>query len=401
MKSLMKPLMDYLVPRLYAFMLRFYPRPFREQFTEEMTYVFQQAWDQSKQQGLFRRISFYLREMTGLLVSILNAQLSAHSDMTFYGLISKPRRIIPLLVCLCALVAGAASLHRWGYLFVPPSTAVTTSPFKTVSGVHFVQYGPGYQATEITQVNLPMVTLDDYPPSRVLPRLRDRYQPATTQVSALSAQRVEQIAQALSAQNIALVPLRTSIDTPLLYCTDNDTCYEDWGDLPQGDRFFTRLGRQLQPDGSLMITSHVQTHVSRRTADGRTQIEVIDTGETRTSTVWPQDGIHYFYHFLPSGFIIEGTGYDGEPLILTNLTNHLSNDHYGYYEILYEVGQGELIERARVQYNYDISGLEGFTTLVLLLGLLVPALALWLIVLLVWRIIRFLNPAQHPRKFAT
>jgi hypothetical protein len=58
------------IDTLYTRLLRFYPAGFRAEFADEMALTFRLGAADAAQSGLFNQLTYYLRELTGLIVSL-------------------------------------------------------------------------------------------------------------------------------------------------------------------------------------------------------------------------------------------------------------------------------------------------------------------------------------------
>ncbi|HUK47678.1 MAG TPA: hypothetical protein VLW06_08805 [Terriglobales bacterium] len=63
--------------RLYKFLLHFYPASYRREFAGEMTTVFREARKSAEDDSVAMRVSFYVREIRGLLAGALREHLRA------------------------------------------------------------------------------------------------------------------------------------------------------------------------------------------------------------------------------------------------------------------------------------------------------------------------------------
>jgi hypothetical protein len=339
--------------RLYAFLLRLYPRAFYERFGAEMLDVFAQAWSERSRRSA---LVFMLHEFGGLLVSIAVEHGRAGS---LRGLFQ--RRYMPLwLLASSFMVAAFLSLQYWGYVIAPPAT--TIGAVQTVERAALVRFGEGYSFSVIPVQNTPNQVLIDFPPSQILPSLLDNLELAQS----LDPVLIENLSAALAREKI-------EIGVPVEYPHEPKSC---------GETCFIP-GVQIQSNGSLRI-SHPEMVV-----DG----EVLDTGILFDLT--PNEAAYYSY-VLPVGYIVQGRDASGTPVIFAAIVGSaVSNDHYPYHELIFTHDPGGLMLRSHMRYYFDVAGIEGFNTLVITAFLFLPLLLLWLVIVIIVALIRFIGRGQR------
>lgn len=343
--------------RLYRRLLRLYPRPFYERFGAEMEMVFTQARDDASSQQRFR--VFLLREFGGLMISIANAHWQARKGVVRRTVFNW--RLIPVWLFVFSLIAAAVfSLNYWGYLVVPPSIFRT---LQSVESIVLVEFDADYRPTRIPINQLPASVIPDFPPSQILPLIEERA-PETDISPSLDPALAEMLAAALAAEGIELAAPAYEYPTEP---TRPDTCTGCF-----------ILGVQRQPDGTLLEIFPVPDQ------DGNF------TGETYTYHLTPEDWYYYRY-FAPSGYVVEGRGADGSPLVFTAIASGaVANDHYRYYEFVFSYEGNRLIPQQRQNYAFDIAGIEGMTFPVLTAVCFVPLLLLYLVLVIVGVVLAFI-----------
>ncbi|MBZ0288747.1 MAG: hypothetical protein K8I30_14105, partial [Anaerolineae bacterium] len=315
------------IPRLYARLLRLYPRPFYTRFGDEMLDVFEQAWTE-RRAGFWAALRFCVHEFGGLAMSIGRERWHAQNAMRFLF----RWRLIPVWLLAFSLVAAMLlSLHYWGYIVQPASNF---GALTSVDNIVLVEFDAAYHPTRVPIQTLPHLTTDTFPPSQILPWLK----PDEAQISdSLDATLADQLAAVLAQEGINLG--RSPIDYPTepqLKIDDCEQCF--------------RIGLQPQPDGSfLQIFPEV-------TEDGFTDKTIV---RRITPNEW------WYYHYItPAAYVVEGRAADGTPLVFAGIASaSISGDRYHYYEYVFEAAASGLVVQDRMDYRYDISGLEGLNFL--------------------------------------
>ncbi len=358
--------MKRLIPNFYAWLLRLYPAAFRERFSVEMQYVFDQAWFKIQPAGWLVIVRFCFREYRGLLKSILNIRFT----MTKFMVNS---RLLVLIFAVVSMVIGAVlSRSYWGYMFAPVSADAVTSAFQEIHSIHLVRYDADYQASVIPISGLSATSVADFPPTRVLPVLSNRFDSSVFESASPASELINQIADAMREAEIPLNNIRGFSPQPLYCLARTDTCFEDVALLQPDQHYSVIYGYELQADGTIRTIMPVWNNDS------------IPSAETTTASITPNEGWFYFGQLMPAGFVIQGTDRNGLPLVLANIaTSTGGNDHYAYHEFLFDVGSDGLHTRAAVNYQFDVSGIDGITFPIISLAVFLPLCFLWLAVIVI------------------
>lgn len=331
--------------QLYARLLRLYPQAFYARFGSEMLGVFEQSWADQKRTWP-ALLLFCLTEFTGLLLSI------GLEHGRKRGFIMTQWRAVPFwLAGLCLLLASGFSLHYWGYLVQPSSTFAA---LQTVDSVVLVKFDAEYRPTLIPIRELPYVVSPDFPPSQILPLIQQKG--GTNRLaSALEPKLADQLTAVLTAEAIDLGYAPVELPTePVRNLNGCGQCFQ--------------AGIQPQPDGSFLeITPKISV-------DG----QLLD--ETQAHRVTPNEWWYYRY-VRPAGYIVQGRGADGTPRVFMSLaSNSIGGDRYRYYEYVFDVVDDALVVHDRMNYRFDIAGLEGLNFVLMTVLLWLPLLLMWLVV---------------------
>lgn len=348
------------VTKLYAALLRLYPRPFYERFGDEMQFVFTQAW-QNRAAGPWRLVTLLLREFSGLLTSVYRERWTAYR-VTGRPVFFDWRLMLPLLVSISVVAACAFSLSYWGYITRPASIF---DQLARIDRATFVRFDSNAQPNPIAlrgMANTPDgdgLDLLPFPPPSLYPFQLTSAQIHLLTHGALPLDLSEAVTVALAQENIALG--RTPLELPRPVTLRPNGC----------DQCFYE-GIALQPDGNL------------QTAWPQTDAAGHFTTTNDYFTIHPTDT---FYHMrlLPAGFIIEGQADDGTPLVFASIvSNALGGDRYRYYEFMYERDtNGSLSLRASMQFRFDWAGLEGLEAPFMSILFSVLLVLIWLLLVVV------------------
>lgn len=350
-----------MIPRLYRWLLRFYPRAFYERFSTEMQDVFTEAWD-ARGAGFGAALIFCLREFGGLLLSIGYEHWHKPGGLMPRSLF-KWRRLPILLLAISLILAVIFSLNYWGYLVKPSSNIRAVA---TVDSIVLVDFDSSYRPTRVPLNELPYLVTDSFPPSEILPHIK----PGIGIAETLDPMLADKITAALAAEKPDLGYPR--VDYPTEPVLNVDGC---------GGCFY--IGIQPQPDGSMLQL------MPEFTNDGK------PTGKNFENRVTANDWWYYMFH-LPGGYVVEGKDAEGRPLVFVALASGaVGNDRYRYYEYVFDASGEALTVRQRLDYRFDISGLEGLGVPVVTIGLFAPLLLLWLALGLLGLIFNFVR-----RRFA-
>ncbi len=343
--------------RLYARLLRCYPRAFYDRFGEEMLDVFTQAWS-ARHSGAVAALALCLHEFGGLLLSIGHQHWKKPGGLMPRFLFNW-RRAPFVLLGVSLTLAVIFSLNYWGYLVAPSSTF---HQMATVDSIVLAEFDTEYRPTLIPLNNLPYLVTDAFPPSQILPLIK----PGIGIAPALDDRLADRITAALLAEKPNLgYPRVKNPAEPALFVDGCAQCFQ--------------MGIQPQPDGSLLQL------MPEFTADGQ------PTSENLVSRVTANDWWYYGY-LTPAGYIVEGKGADGTPLVFVALTSGaVGNDRYLYYEYVFDASGDRLVVRDHLHYRFDISGLEGLNVPVVTVFLLLPLLLLWLALVLLLAILAFIR----------
>lgn len=350
------------VPLIYGRLLRLYPRAFYMRFGDEMIDVFEKAWAE-RHIGFWVALRFCLHEFGGLIMSIGRERWREQSPVrTLFRW-----QLIPVwLLASSLVVAVALSLHYWGYVVQPSSNF---GVLDTVESIVLVKFDAEYYPTPVPLQTLPQLTTDAFPPSQILPLL----ELDEAHISgALDVGLADQLAAVLAREGMNLGYASVYPTEPELGIDDCEACF--------------RIGLQPQPDGSFLQI--IPVHAS----EGY-------TGENYIQRVTP-DHWWYYHYITPGGYVVEGRGTDGTPLVFVGIASAtIGNDRYRYYEYVFEAAESGLVARDRMDYRYDVSGLEGLNVPVIMLFVFVPLLVLWvgavMLIALLRRLRRLTLPGQH------
>lgn len=369
--------MRTMIPLLYTYLLRLYPPAFRECFADEMQYVFAQAWADAARRGPRTAIMFCLRESVGLFRSILYARFTMRQGNSMTQIIFKPRIVLPALIVGCMLLGGVLSLQYWGYLFNPPSPAPVTGPIAEINSIHLVQFDADFQAETVPVTQLPDDTIMSFPPSRILPALGDRLDSAAFDAP-LDPALNDQLTATLRTQDIRFHTRLPEFSPEPQYCLPGCTeCSSDSTILGEEEPHCFKMGIQLQPDGTIL---EIRPEIEFDNGVARA------TGETKSHVVTPENWWYYSY-LMPAGYVVQGRDAEGEAVVLANIAaaDPGGDDRYRYHAFLFDVTDNGLSIRAETRYQFDISGLEGFTFPFIALVLFVFTSLLWLaVIFVVW-----------------
>lgn len=333
-----------LIQRLYRFLLRLYPHDFYAQFADEMASVFDQVWADARSRGKRAVIGFCLREVFGLIISIIGERLQ--NGISLRRLFQW--RLMPFtLLAISVVLAAAISLSYWGYVTLPSTTLPT---LQTYDSIALVQFEEDYSVRAIPIHHLPAMVTPEFPPSQILSSIQQRQGNITVSRS-LDPALAEKLSAVLVAEGINLYA----------------STYEYPSEPLQNDNGFIP-GVQQQPDGSLLVI-----YPGFGTAGF--------TEERHVQPVTPDDWWYYGF-VLPAGYLVSGQAEDGTPLVFLALaTGAFDNDRFRYHELTFEDKGDYLSLRPRsISYNYDVAGLEGFGMFLMTMVFYVPLLLLWSVI---------------------
>jgi hypothetical protein len=340
--------------RLYALLLRLYPRAFYERFAEDMLDVFKQVWHDLPP-GPITMLGFILHELAGLMRSVVTEHAQAHSGSPLRFIFRQ--RLIPVWLLGCSLfIAGLISISYWGYLSVSSSRI---SVLHTVDQIALVQFDAANDPSVIPIQALPFLGTEVFPPSQILSRIPAHLIPD----AALNPTLTAQLMTALQQEGIALAP---RIEHPAQPRINPNGC---------GPHCF-QMGVHMQSDGHLQVT-YPEMLIEGPSAEGPTTIEV-------TPNDW-----WYYLQVMPAGFVVQGTNGEGQPLVFTAVANPLGGDRFRYSELVFlrEAEGLRLVEQ--LHYHFDVSGLEGITFPIITVIVFALLMVIWLVTCLLDRAFRF------------
>jgi hypothetical protein len=342
------------ITRLYAWLLRLYPRQFYTRFSDEMLDVFTQALE-NKPTGRLSSLAFCTREFSGLLASIIRERQEAYG---MYGLRNLfRRRYVPVWLFVFSLLAAAVfSQNYWGYPVAPPPSRI--SNLATIERISLVKFDADNNISVIPIKDLPSANIPDFPPSNILPSI-----PADVQIDrTLDPAFTAMLSAALAREQIEINGPRTDYPVEPV--------------IEANGSFMT--GVQPQDDGSLLV---IYPEISR---DGRVEEEHF------IQRLTPSDSHYYYFYTMPAGYIVQGQDRQGQPLVFAAIANCVGGDRYIYHELTFVYGTDGLILRDRLNYNFDIAGLEGIASMpVVTLAVFIPLLGVWLAILAVGALIHW------------
>ena len=357
-----------IILRLYARLLRLYPREFYARFGADMLGVFAQAWQECRH-GRAAALVFCLHEFGGLLVSIAIEHASEIGRPGFRLLFRK--RFVPLWLFVFSLMAAALfSLSYWGYLTVPSSTI---SAVQTIERVALVRFDENYTMSVIPLDHMPYLITPDFPPSQILSQL-----PANLNIDkTLDPTLAQELSAALARERVELAAPRAEyLPEPVM---NPNSC---------GENCF-QVGVQPQEDGSLVVI------YPELNLEGQPPVD------SMTQRVTPNDW--WYYSFItPAGYVVQGKDADGTPLVFTAIASGaVGNDRYLYHELTFAPGADGLTLRNHMSYRFDISGLEGFNVAVTTTFLFLPLLFLWFLILFIGALIALVRQRTARWRAAT
>ncbi|XWX03430.1 hypothetical protein VZO05_13060 [Aggregatilineales bacterium SYSU G02658] len=135
---------------IYAFMIRLYPRSFRQTFEDEMKGVFAQSLTEARRRGGWASMGLFLREMCDLPYAVIHAHYHERGWMMSSKAINRMYEII-LLFLIPSVVATILNFAQWNYLFIPPSLDPLITDFSSVDSLGYYDLEPhsdrsGYMA---------------------------------------------------------------------------------------------------------------------------------------------------------------------------------------------------------------------------------------------------------------
>jgi hypothetical protein len=271
------------------------------------------------------------------------------------------RRLVPLWLFAFSLTAAVLlSLSYWGYL-TPPSS--TISAMKNIDYIALVRFDAHYNLSVIPLDDMPYLITPDFPPSQILSHLPSNLNIDKTLDPVLA----QNLSAALAREGVELAAPRAEYQPePVMNpngCGLN--CFQ--------------AGVQPQEDGSLLV---IYPEI---------RLEGQPTIEAMTQRVTPNDW--WYYNFItPAGYVVQGRDADGAPLVFVAIASGaVGNDRYLYHELTFAQGSDGLVLRNRLSYNFDISGMEGFTFPVLTVFLFLPLVFVWYFILFIGELIAFVR----------
>jgi hypothetical protein len=132
----------------YTLLLRLYPRPYRQQFSEEMLTVFAEAIKNAS--NWHSVVGICLRELRDLPICLIREHRMLQMPMRYKVLIG--------LIIASGVVAGGLSMYLWGYLFAPPSIQPLTSQMRDIEGVSGFRLDEAYELTSFKLKTVPHVS---------------------------------------------------------------------------------------------------------------------------------------------------------------------------------------------------------------------------------------------------
>lgn len=340
--------------RLYAFLLRCYPRVFYTRFAAEMLDVFAHV-SANRAQGRLSALRFWFHEFGGLLFSIAIEHGRAQTPWRLFR-----RRLVPVWLFVFSLtLAVIFSLSYWGYLVVPSSTFSTVH---TIDQIALVRFDSDYTLTPVPLNDLPHVVMPDFPPSQILTQI-DQRQANLAIEKMIDPALAASLTAALAQERVEIAAPRQEYPRePMINPNDcGENCFS--------------LGVQPQTDGSLLVVYPEYTLAGQ------------PSGSSVTQRVTVNDWWYYGF-ILPAGYVVQGRDADGTPVIFVALASGaVANDRYRYHELIFTPGADGLTLRSRMSYNFDVAGLEGFNVPIITTFLFVPLLFLWLLIVVVGGVI--------------
>lgn len=126
---------------IYAFMVKLYPRRFRQTFEDEMKWVFAQALAEAKLRGGWALMGLLSREIRDLPYAVIRAHYYEKDWMMISKALSRMSRIA-LFFLIPIVVATMCNFAQWNYLFIPPPLDPMVTDFSSVESLGYYDLEP-------------------------------------------------------------------------------------------------------------------------------------------------------------------------------------------------------------------------------------------------------------------
>jgi len=154
-------------------------------------------------------------------------------------------------------------------------------------------------------------------------------------------------------------------------------------------RVLSALQGRVNGEATELSTERAAQIAAALQAQGIVLGDISDTGSTQQVMV-PEQGWQFYGAFLPAGFVVEGVGQDGQPLVLANIAARSgdADDHYAYHEFLFSADATALQPLVTTSYFFDQAGIEGLTAPVIAMGIFGALLLVWSATIILTRVVQ-------------
>lgn len=140
-----------MLKRLFALMVKLYPRRFRRVFEAELNAVFAAALHDARLRGHWAIVTLLLRELRELPTAVLRAYAEDEDVRMRMSRVYTVLRPLALLFFIPAVVATLCNFSLWNYWFTPPTLDRLTADFASVESIGYYTMQPdetkrGYSA---------------------------------------------------------------------------------------------------------------------------------------------------------------------------------------------------------------------------------------------------------------